>query len=336
MSEHKDPTEGAAAHGSNDLPNNLPNNLPDNLPDDLPDDLEYDIPPGSMYPDMDDLELVTMYLNGHLDAERTAAVHTRLRNDPEFLEFAQPMLLTWSAYRSAPVRQISEEELVRDWNRFAERAGIKLRLRTEVPPSEPPAPPPAAAPRKRIRWGRWIAVVIFGFLAYNVGAYALKASANAAQYIPENDEIAFTRVPYDTGWIDLNDGITVRLEPGASLRTAHRLRDGKRVVKLLGTARFRITARDTTQPPVRRDVLLVEALVGSVGAFESEFTVTARPDTTLVQVHRAGPRTARERDYWPVQASLDEPARGQHHFLLEGEGARIMKGHDIEVIRPQR
>jgi len=297
----------------------------------------------SMYPDMDDVELLASFLNGQLDPERSAAVRKRLEEDAAFRQFAGPMLMIWSIPKHLERRPRPEGELEREWEKLTTRVGITLPLRPEehsrgagagagaVAGAAPPAPP--SAPRKRVRWGRWIALAVFGFLAYNVGAYTLKASANAARYIPENDEIAYTRVPNDTGWIALNDGITVRLEPGASLRTAHRLRDGKRVVKLTGTARFRIAPRDTARPPVRSDVLIVEALVGSVGAFESEFTVAARPDTTLVTVHHAGPRTARERDYWPVQVVLSEPARGQHHFLLEGEGARITAGHDIQIIR---
>ncbi len=92
-------------------------------------------------------------------------------------------------------------------------------------------------------------------------------------------------VPYQSGWITLENGIAVQLTPGAELRVAQRRLRGMRHLILTGTARFRVPELDSAGTPWRSQSLAVETPVGFVTASESEFTVAARADTTDVQVH---------------------------------------------------
>lgn len=232
---------------------------PDDWADELDDDLPADLAERSA-----DLELVIEALNGHLSPERIAEVTRRLDEDPAFREFAAPMLLTWSvpSYLERHPRPVGELENA--WNDFAERAGI----------TQPP-----------VRKG-WSAHPFWRRIRYPLIALLAVGISMLVWF----NGPKFDKVPYRAGWIPLGDSIFVELAPDASLRTARELVRGVRHARLSGTARFRGVALDSLAGEPRTTGLLLHTRGGIVAAGEGEYTVTARGDTTLVEVHRPSQR----------------------------------------------
>ncbi len=232
---------------------------PDDWADELDDDLPADLAERSA-----DLELVIEALNGHLSPERVAEVTRRLDEDPAFREFAAPMLLTWSvpSYLERHPRPVGELEHA--WNDFAERAGI----------TQPP-----------VRKG-WSAHPFWRRIRYPLIALLAVGISMLVWF----NGPTFDKVPYRAGWIPLGDSIFVELAPDASLRTARELVRGVRHARLSGTARFRGVALDSLAGEPRTTGLLLHTRGGIVAAGEGEYTVTARGDTTLVEVHRPSQR----------------------------------------------
>jgi len=232
---------------------------PDDWADELDDDLPADLAERSA-----DLELIIEALNGHLSPERIAEVTRRLDEDPAFREFAAPMLLTWSvpSYLERHPRPVGELENA--WNDFAERAGI----------TQPP-----------VRKG-WSAHPFWRRIRYPLIALLAVGISMLVWF----NGPTFDKVPYRAGWIPLGDSIFVELAPDASLRTARELVRGVRHARLSGTARFRGVALDSLAGEPRTTGLLLHTRGGIVAAGEGEYTVTARGDTTLVEVHRPSQR----------------------------------------------
>lgn len=232
---------------------------PDDWADDRDDDLPADLAERSA-----DLELIIEALNGHLSPERVAEVTRRLDEDPAFREFAAPMLLTWSvpSYLERHPRPVGELENA--WNDFAERAGI----------TQPP-----------VRKG-WSAHPFWRRIRYPLIALLAVGISMLVWF----NGPKFDKVPYRAGWIPLGDSIFVELAPDASLRTARELVRGVRHARLSGTARFRGVALDSLAGEPRTTGLLLHTRGGIVAAGEGEYTVTARGDTTLVEVHRPSQR----------------------------------------------
>ena len=105
-----------------------------------------------MFDDMDDVELIVTYLQGRLPAERAEAVKRRLTDDAAFLEFAAPLLLTWSVPKHIVRKPRPEGETERAWAEFVKRTGFPNR--PQEPPAAP-APAPAAPPAPasdRVLW----------------------------------------------------------------------------------------------------------------------------------------------------------------------------------------
>ncbi|MCC7001734.1 MAG: hypothetical protein IT357_06235 [Gemmatimonadaceae bacterium] len=232
-------------------------------PDDWADDLDDELP-ADLADRAADLELIVEALNGHLSPERVAEVTRRLDEDPAFREFAAPMLLTWSvpSYLERHPRPVGELENA--WNEFAERAGITQ-------------PPVQKGWSKHPLWRR----IRYPLVALLVVGISMLVWFNAPK---------FDKVPYRTGWIPLGDSIFVELTADASLRTARELVRGVRHARLSGSARFRGVALDSLAGEPRTTGLLLHTRGGIVSAGEGEYTVTARGDTTLVEVHRPSQR----------------------------------------------
>ena len=79
------------------------------------------------FDDMDDVELIVTYLQGRLPAERAEAVKRRLTDDAAFLEFAAPLLLTWSVPPRWVRQPRPEGETERAWAEFVKRTGFPNR-----------------------------------------------------------------------------------------------------------------------------------------------------------------------------------------------------------------
>ena len=160
---------------------------------------------------MDDLELITTYLNDQLPPARVDAIKRRLKDDAAFLDLAEPLILAWSVSPHIKRKPRPEGELERDWAEFVKRTGFPLR------PADPPASaaPPARPRPRRPSWLRWLAILVLGVAG--VAVITLLAQRRAAVVIPPvASDSTSTLVPYDTGWIAVMDGIEVQLTPGAS------------------------------------------------------------------------------------------------------------------------
>ena len=295
--------------------------------------------------EMDDIELITMWLNGKLTPARAEVVRTRLEEDATFRDLAAPLILLWRdpSHRRRTPRPEGEKEQV--WEDFVKRTGFPNR-----PPGEQLPP---AAPRRRpwLRLLLWILLVILGVAAFayfrprgvtptsdltsTPTSTPTSAPTSAPTSGPKRDpNVAL--VPSDTSWLALGDSIHAQLSPGASLRVADEPLRGMRHVRLDGTARFRVLPLETTSGTPRPDALVVSTRAGEVTAGESEFTVTARADTTDVHVHaNRRPRAPRFSRMMMVDAAVVFDTAGTplswsqavHHIPVRDlDSARIVRG----------
>ena len=299
--------------------------------------------------DMDDLELITRMLNGQLDPERIEAVRRRLEEDAAFRELAAPMLLTWTVPRHLERKPRPMGELEREWEKFKRRPGVAQMV---VSPAAPP---------RRARWPRWLAVLVLGAVAVvaitivksrraddappaaNAGP-ATVATTSAEPVIPDSIadiplELAAkspsTLVPYQEGWFTLPSGIEVQLEPGAELRVATRRLRLMRHMLLSGTARFRIPLLDDPTGAMRVPALILQTSTGYLIANEAEFTVSARPDTTDVEVHAMQGRGAVPPAPF-ILSPVFAPVDADQFLLISSPGrARLVRGENpVHVIPP--
>lgn len=251
---------------------------------------------------MDDLELITSALNGHLDPARVEQVRRRLDEDPEFREFAAPMLLTWSVPKHLERHPRPAGELERHWDAFTRRAQFVHQRRKT---------------RRRNLW-------LLGAVLLVLAAVGQLLSAPLRDwYVTRRD---FAVVPPSTGWTPLGDSVFVQLAPDARLRAERSPAGDVRRILLRGTATFRILATDSATPEPRRSGLMIRTRGGVVHAGESEFTVTTAGDTTLVEVLRP----ARRRFYYfaplPTAVRVRRDSTTDPLTLRELERARLVRG----------
>lgn len=270
----------------------------------------------SLLDDMDDLEQITSYLNGHLDPERLEAVRRRLEEDATFRDLAAPLLLTWSVPTHLQRNPRPEGEWERDWEEFTKRAGFQ---------QEPPAPKPPA--RGRRSWRYWGKLFGAGLIVYALLATFQKPIVEQREY---------SLVPYDTGWISLNDGIEVQLSPGAALQADHRRMDSDRHFLLDGGARFRVLPYDSTAPTNFATRLRIDTRAGYVLAGESDFTIRATADTTVVLVHPLAPRPGLPMSLYRVHATTEIGNFFAHLPMRANEGGRLVAGQDPQRIHDPR
>lgn len=227
-----------------------------------------------------EIELIVEYLNEHLDPERMEQVRKRLEEDDAFRDLAAPLLLTWSIPTHLERHPRPVGELERDWEEFVRRSGFPNHARKPHWREHPMW--------RRIRFPL-LALLIFALAPYVVfGLSALVSRTPLREwYITRRD---FAVVPHQEGWIPLGDSIFVQLAPDASLRAARELVRGIRHAHLDGTARVRGVALDSLAGEPRTTGLMLHTRGGVIAAGEGEYTVTARGDTTLVEVHRPSQR----------------------------------------------
>lgn len=266
--------------------------------------------------EMDDLELITSYLNGHLDPERVEAVRRRLEEDPAFLDLAAPALLTWSVPTHLERHPRPVGELERDWEAFVRRTGFGQKRRPTTWRDHP-------------LWRRYrgllVALFIFGLGAAVVtGIPALLSRGPLHEwYVTRRD---FAVVPYQTGWIPLGDSTFVELTPESSLRAAREPSVGGRVVILEGAARFRVLPLDSLAEEPRRTGLVIRTRAGLITAREGEFRVAARADTTDVEVQRP----SRRRFFYfvplPTAVTVRRDSTSEPLLVRELDRARLVRG----------
>lgn len=250
----------------------------------------------------DDLELITSFLNGQLDPDRVEQVRQRLEDDPEFRDLAAPMLLTWSVPPHHERHPRPAGEIERHWDEFTRRAGFAHQKRK--------------AHRRRLRL-LGLAIIVLGIAGAFVQAplrewYSLKRD--------------FAVVPYRAGWISLGDSVFVQPDPDASLRVAREPVNDVRHVLLSGSARFRILATDSATLEPRRDGILVRTRGGVVQAGESEFTVSARADTTDVELLRPNARRFIYFIPMPTAIYVRRDTASDPVELIELDRARLIRG----------
>jgi len=264
---------------------------------------------------MDDLELITSYLNGHLDPERVEAVRRRLEEDPAFLDLAAPALLTWSVPTHLERHPRPVGELERDWEAFVRRTGFGQKRR---PPTW----------RDHPLWRRYrgllVALFIFGLGAAAVTGIPAVLSRGPLHewYVTRRD---FAAVPYQSGWIPLGDSTFVELTPDASVRASREsVRDGREVI-LDGTARFRVLPLDSLAEEPRRVGLVIRTRAGLISAREGEFRVTARADTTDVEVQRPEHRRFFYFVPLPTAVTVRRDSTSQPLLIRELDRARLVR-----------
>lgn len=264
--------------------------------------------------DMDDLEQITSYLNGHLDPERLEAVRRRLEEDATFRDLAAPLLLTWSVPTHLARNPRPEGEWERDWEEFTRRAGFQQA-----------APRPK---RRRRDWRYWTKLFVAGAVVYALLATFQKPIVREREY---------RDIPFTGGWFPIGERLMVNLAPGGSLRLDYEDVDGKKHVLLEGSARFRVQPLHSASLALRPGALIVETRAGSVIAGESEFTVHARADTTSVLLlPLPAARRAVEPELRTVLATTTIGNTQSGQALFDGEGARLVRGRAAErLIRPQ-
>jgi len=210
-----------------------------------------------------DLDLITDYLIGELDEAHVAEVRRRLEHDAAFRDFAAPILVAWSVPPRWQRKPMPRAELEKHWDDFTKRAGFEYQ-------------------RRRTRRRRlWMLTAVVATL----GASAIVFRDRIRERY--EDHRFYDDVPRVAGWITLRDGSQVLLSPGAHLRSAKVPGDGGlHRVKLEGAARFRVTPPDTSHallPEIQP--FEVQTRAASVLSARGEFSVSARGDTTDVEVH---------------------------------------------------
>jgi hypothetical protein len=259
---------------------------------------------------MDDLELVTRYLNQQLDAERAEQVRVRLENDPEFYNLAEPLLFAWSVPRHVERHPRPPGELEEMWDRFTKRAGFAHQRRMA---------------RRRRLWMLCVVAFVLG-----VSAFVMRGSLAKAY----RDYRDFETVRSDTGWITLRDTNQVRLAAGAQLRSSKRIEKGVHRVRLVGSARFRVFPQDTSGPVPTMQPLVVETRGGVVFSGIGEFTVTTRGDTTDVEVHHPSRRRFFGFTSLPTSVLVSTSVQANPLSLGETQSARLVRGGRVERTKP--
>lgn len=260
-------------------------------------------------PPMDDLELVTRYLNQQLDPGTAEQVRLRLENDPEFYYLAEPMLFAWSVPRHIERHPRPEGELEEMWERFTRRAGFMHQ-------------------RQRSRRRRlWLLAIVA--VAIGASAFVLRGQLTRAY----RDFRDFERVPADTGWITLRDSSQVRLAPDARLWSSKRMINDVHRLRLQGTARFRVFPGDTSGLVPAISPVMVETRAGEAFTGRAEFTVTTRGDTTEVEVHHPSRRRYVGFVALPTTVLVRTNAEQNPISLGETQVARLVRGGRAERTR---
>jgi hypothetical protein len=216
----------------------------------------------NLAPMMDDMELISLYINEQLPDDQMEQVRERLNADEEFRYLAEPMIFASAVLRQEMSRPRPAGELEKHWNAFTRRAGF-------------------AHQKQRARARRWWIIGIV-LAAAGIGTMISRDRIQGAY----RDWRDFAPVAVTPDWLPLRDNIQVRLEPGTQLRAAKELRRDVQHVKLArGTAHFRVELTDTTNMMPATRPLVVTAGGSEVFSGYGNFTVTTSGDTTIAEEH---------------------------------------------------
>ena len=259
---------------------------------------------------MDDLELITRFLNQQLDPEVAEQVRERLETDPDFYNLAEPFLFAWSVPRHVDRHPRPPGELEELWDKFTKRAGFVHQRQK--------------ARRRRL----WILGIVA--LAIGISTFAMRGKLVRAY----RDYRDFETIRADTGWIMMRDSNHVQLAPGARLSSSKRIASGVHRVRLEGSARFRVFAADTSGLVPLKSFLRVETRGGIALCAWCEFTVTTRADTTDVAMHR--PSRRQFLGFFALPGTMLVSTFDEENPILLGEtqAARMIRGRGTE--RTQR
>lgn len=303
----------------------------------------------SIIDDEDDLELITSWLNGHLDPERVEAVRKRLEEDPAFRDLAAPLLITWSIPRYRDRHPRPEGEWEQEWEKFKQRPGYKIALAQHQAQAEREAreraektekPNWRTVGKRTWRWwtgwrGWWTSQGLRVFLLIGLGGVLIYGALTGdAMGSPDWDDRSYELQPTGLGWMPIGDGISVELRDGAQLRVRSRLVDGARYMMLDGTARFRVgSVTDFERFPRPWRTMRVFTRAGVVTAGENtEFTVRTRGDTAILVVHgEAEPFETSSVTATTALSRTSPSSTGVHR----GSGARMIRGLEPEILTLQ-
>ena len=253
-----------------------------------------------------DLDLITDYVAGELDPAQVEAVILRLERDEAFREFAAPILVAWGVAPHWQRFPMQRSEIEAGWDDFTRRAGfVHQRRRTR---------------RRRM----WLLSLLLLALVVPVLLYGREIRS------AYRDFRDFETVRADSGWVTMRDSNQVRLAPGARLRSSKQLENGVHRVRLLGTARFRVLPADTSGPVPMMAPLSVETRGGVAFSGIGEFTVSARGDTTDVEVHHPSRRRYFGFIAVPTTVLVRTSSDENPIALGETQAARLIRGRRAE------
>lgn len=256
-----------------------------------------------------DIRLIVEYLNKQLEPDQMEAVCRRLEEDPAFAELAEPLIVVWKIPRHIVRHPRPAGETERAWDELTKRLGFTHQKRKA---------------RRRRLWLLGIAFLVVGALAFVARAPLLN------WYRIQRD---FVAVPHDTAWIPLGpseDSIFVRQEADVSVRVSREAIGGARHAILEGTAHFRVRALDAKTPEPRAADVVVRTRAGLVTSAEGDFTVTARGDTTDVEVHRPSVRRFMYIVPIPTGVVIRRDPTADLLFLRERDRGRLVRNRPPE------
>lgn len=217
----------------------------------------------NLAPVMDDMELISLYVNEQLPGDQMERVRERLNTDDEFRYLAEPIMFATALLRQQMSRPRPPGELEKQWEKFTRRASFTHQ-------------------KMRARARRWWIVAILLALPGITGLLGRQRIQSAYR-----DWRDYAPVAHATGWIRLRDHIEVRLEPGARMRASKEVTGNAQRVKLTGVAHFRVRLVDTTDITVpRMTPVVVLTRGGTVFSGYGDFSVATSGDTTIVEDHR--------------------------------------------------
>jgi hypothetical protein len=251
----------------------------------------------NLAPAMDDMELISLYINEQLPEEQMEQLRERLATDEQFRYLAEPMMFATAILRQQMTKPRPAGELEKHWDEFTKRAGFEHQ-------------------KKRTKTRRlWMLSILLAVVALS-GVLARGRIQGAY-----SDWRDYAPVPSDTGWIRLRDNIEVRLQDGARLRNAKTLRPNSQKARLAGSARFRVTMGDAAVP------VMVETRGGVLMLALGEATVHARGDTTLIEIHHPVSMFS-----YPPLAAITPEMNAAPTPLKGGDRYRLVTGKSPERI----
>lgn len=255
-------------------------------------------------PEFADRELVTRFVAGELSPEDRTRFETRLRDDEDFRELAEPLIKVWKLIPRPDPEPDDEAKAEQSWQRIKEL--IELEERGFATPGE--------LARRAARRRRW--TVFFACFAILVAIAVWFVARDNSTFVSISLTGNPTTAVSNPRAMKLPDATRVTLAAGSQLSYPDwNARVNEHTVNLEGEGTFTIP-RGPHQP------LVVAGAGLEVKAFEGRFTIQAFNGQPIayVKVHE-GRLEVRARPTAGVGAVLT---------LRAGEGARVGPGERIE------